>query len=590
LNSSKSEQQDAIRFKVGAQFLDVIKTSLTLNEKLIDDPITVTALLKQALERTEWKCSSAYHSTDIYPGTWDSTQTLSHNSLSLLGCWPEIWTEGTVIRCAFELNNWGCEFMTVVKKLVNPHNITIQSPKILKCIKRRTTPRYRLPHTAVLITRIKLPFSNQFIDTTPHNISTDGFSFELDKNIGPIPIGSYFKSVLVFGINSKDKNSFYHCAGILRSIISIHRQGKKHFQFGVEFKKLSNQQSLSLADSLTNEKFHNVKSGQGMKFEDLWSFFYSANFIYPKKEDSMQPIIDEVKTNISKLIQNRNSPILRTVVVKSSEKSLEAHQSLLHAYTQTWIIQHLSSIGLREGNANAVKNINLGALNTSTQFQKLRWLRTYYQPQKKSPDRMAGVFARRIDDPSLSILKTYAYLSSPCNNDYQENKLFSVRPITTDDFLIIEKYFISQNSHMEFLSEDGIVTELELQSIQREYQQHGLTRRRQIIIAESHGHACGVAFMEFSAFGLNLSEVTNRCTIHVWDKEPLALKALAEFARDRYRQLGYLFCIIMTKPKHAEGLAAAGFTYSRDYASWTLHHSLFPEYINYAEKIYDRHA
>jgi len=290
------------------------------------------------------------------------------------------------------------------------------------------------------------------------------------------------------------------------------------------------------------------------------------------------------------LLQDRESPIMRTVVVNSPESPVEAHVSLLRIYTETWIMQHLASIGMRNRNRNAVRDAYLGTVGVLNQLKDIRWMRAYFQPTKSFPDRIAGVFARRIGNRDLSNLNTYAYLSAPTHRfDIGELPL-PVRPATAEDLHLIESHFVSRDSRLEFMAEDGTADEMELASIGREYGRYRLHRRRRFFVAERNGNVCGAASMEFSSFGLNLSEVTNRCSIHVWDEEPRALIALAEQARSVYRDLGHPFCVVLTRPQFAPLLIRRGFNYSRDYACWTLRRDLFPEYADYIEKIFSTAA
>jgi hypothetical protein len=303
----------------------------------------------------------------------------------------------------------------------------------------------------------------------------------------------------------------------------------------------------------------------------------------------MRPILDEVQQNFSQLIQDKDSPILRTVIVNSKQDSVDAHMSLLLAYSHTWIMQHLASLGIHRNNKEAAKNVFLGTIITLSQLQDIHWMRAYFQPQKSSPDRLGGIFARRIEDKALSTLNVYAYLTST-KQEHSPNKNFEkIRESSREDFKKIKEYYISNNALSEFTAEDGTQNEMELNAIRKIYSHYGLNRHRQYLVNESKGRVTGFASLEFSSYGLNLSEVTNRCVIHSWEDEHDTIISLALSARSRYFELGYSFCIIMVKPEFAHKLTNSGFNYTRDYACWTLHRNLFPDYVDYIEKLFRTH-
>lgn len=568
-------------YKVGAQLINPTKDTSHDKTKLFDSPLTVSALLKQALSKADIQLNLIEQPNTYYQGTWKNN---SKDLLTLTGTWPDEWQIGTILCCTFELNNWDCEFHSVITAKSSRQDITLQMPTNIKCVQRPSLLRQQPQQPSTIQIQISIPYSNAAINIRPLEISIEGLSFQTDLITTPLPCGTLLNLILFFGTHHRAMS----CNALVRSSCIQRKNGLQINRYDLEFQNLSQQQLLN--NILINEKYDKVHNGQGMKLDKLWGFFHDSNFIYPKKEESMVDVIGDVKETFSKLIQAKNSPILKTIISNSEDSSIETHTSLLHAYSDTWYIQHLASTGVKNGNKLSVRDTYLGTIDTLINTDNAQWLRAYFQPQKKTPDTAVGIFARRTQDKNISTISNYAYLSSPCSHIGHHHHFLTIREAGNSDFQYIEKYFINNDILIEFRAEDGYLDELHLESMQKEYQSNNLHRRREVVIAEHNGTVCGFALLEFSSFGLNLSEVTNSCTIHTWDQEALAVTALASHARNRYRQQGHPFCIIMVKPKYAPLLTPLGFNYSRDYTCWTLHRNLFPEYADYIERLFNRKA
>ena len=584
------QQPIPISCRVGAQFLvGRNEPTVAYEETLVKDRIAKTAIIEQGLKSSSLHLTCLDKPDHAFQGGGHIEKNGPRKSLFLYGEWPHDWSAGTVIHGTVEIAEWGYTFLTGIQERLDPHTLRVQFPATIKGVKQRIVPRHRLTEHSGIDVEFCSPFTDQTVRGQPLDISTQGFSLDVDKNSGPMPSGTYLHSILIYGM---EENRAMPVSGYVRTVKSVCQQNVQAYRCGIEIEPTIEHDLLTTADAVTGLTYKGVNSGQGMPWKDLWAFFYDSKFLYPQKMDVLQPVLPQVQQTFATLVQDRTSPILRTLVVRSEDTAIEAHLSIVHAYTQTWIMQHLASLGVSKGNKYAVRNVYLGMVEVLSQLSNIRWLRAYFQPQKSFPDRIIGGFARRIQDRLRSNLTVYAYLTSSTDVltiNKENRKRLSVRAATAEDFHVLEHYFLSHGSLTEFLAEDGRANELELQSMHCEYQRCGLTRSRQVVVAEQHGHVCGVALMEFSSLGLNFSEITNRCTIHVWEQGHRATLSLAEYARGQYRQRGYLSCIVMVKPEWASVLTASGFTHARDYACWTLHRDLFPEYSRYIEKIFSTH-
>lgn len=575
-----------LRYRVGARFCAAPKHSSVLTQdKLLSTSIDVAAILQRGLQNGGVRLSHPYDTTLVHHGRSNAAHALPGVSFDLHGAWPDDWQAGTLLRGIVEAAGWGYEFLSTILAR-DEQTLTLRTPSAVKGWNRRYSQRHVPSGRSVLRIEFIEPFSCRRIQGQPYDLSTQGFSVALAEDAGPLPSGTRLGTVLLYGIDQR----VIRCSGVVRWAVRGHENGQIRLRCGIGLENLADNDRVRLANALLMDKINGVVSGQGMPAQELFGFFRAADFIYPAKAAALAPTLEEIETTYALLLRNPVSPLLRTLVIRAEDGSVEAHFSLLHAYSQTWMSQHLAAMGLERGKRDiVVRDINFGLAAAILQLEHFQWLRGYYQPQKSS-DLLVGTFMRRVMDRSKMAYTLYAYLTSSTRIHSEANDAIEVRPAGPADLGVLESYFSYRGILPELLAEDLTAEQMSLADIGRVYQDYGLTRYRQIVVAERRGRLCGVASMEFSSLGLNLSEATSRCTLHVWEEESEAAVRLAEYARTAYRKRGYPTCTLLVRPEQVAPLVAAGFTHIRDYISYTVAREMIPGLLDYGEKLFGQHG
>jgi hypothetical protein len=578
-----------LRYRIGARFLEEnhsgTETSLA-KESLLHEAIDVAAILQRGLQQGGVRLAYPYDTGLLYQGSSAVARPTPGDTFQLQGDWPADWQAGGLVRGIVESSGWGYEFLSTVVERNDAGTLTLRTPAAMKGLNRRHTLRHAPSDSAGLSIDFIEPFSCRNIKGRPDDLTPQGFSIAFPAQDGSLPPGTRLPTILLHGIDARP----IRFSGTVRWTHYWQEHNQRHLRCGIVIDNLADSDRLRLADALVSDKVSGVVSGQGMACGELFDFFRQSNFLYPKKEQALEPIWEDVQNTSALLIQNPVSPILRTLVIRSDDGTVDAHISLLRAYSQTWMSQHLTAMGIQKGNRYAGRDINIGVLNSTLQMEGFRWLRTFYQPQKSSPDLLLGNFVRRTMDRAKFGLNIYAFLTSNTCLRSELKQTYDIRQATPADLDMLERYFLHRDALPELLAEDVTADEMSLDGIGKEYQNYGLSRCREIVVAERQGRACGMALMEFSSSGINLSEIASRCTLHVWEEDESAAACLADYARTEYRKKSYALCTMLIRPELASCLVSIGFTHTRDYACSTVEREMIPEFIDYMEKMFGHHG
>jgi hypothetical protein len=266
-----------------------------------------------------------------------------------------------------------------------------------------------------------------------------------------------------------------------------------------------------------------------------------------------------------------NGRLLSTVVVRN-ETALEAHISMLRGYEHTCLVQHLAALPISVRDLDASARVSLALTYYGQLRQDIRWVKLFYRPNNAWPSRVFGGFARHLTDPRTSDLRVFHYLVATTDGPsptFRDG--ICVRDADEHDLPRIEDWFTSRSRTVEVIANDLKPADVLLGSVSRLYGSAGLYRRRQPMVVERDGRVTGFALLEMSSLGLNLSELTNAFTVHLFEADAQSHLALTASARQRYAELGRLQCIALAEGTDLSLFEAAGFVKVKDYACWTFH-------------------
>lgn len=314
-----------------------------------------------------------------------------------------------------------------------------------------------------------------------------------------------------------------------------------------------------------------LRVAHDVTFDDIWTLLLDSGFLYPEKVARLEPVLPSIQQTVRKLLL-ANGNLMATAVMRN-EKTLEAHMSILRWCEQTWIVQHLAALPMSARRLCASAQLTLGF----TQYGQLRpdivWSKMCFRPNNLWPARVFGGYAKRVTDPTTSDLRTFHYLVAP--TAMSSSKLpaeIEVRAGGQEDKVMIEDWFTARGRTVEVQANQLQASCNGLEKLSREYEQAGLLRRRESIIAERNGRVTGFALLEIASLGMNFSELTNSFTVHLMDDtDDETRRALAEAAKKRYAEFGRTQCIALEDGENLSAYEAAGFSKVKDYTCWTFH-------------------
>ncbi len=317
-----------------------------------------------------------------------------------------------------------------------------------------------------------------------------------------------------------------------------------------------------------------LRVAHDVTFDDIWTVLMDSGFLYPEKLARLEPVLPCIKQTMRKLLK-ANGNLMATAVMRN-EQTLEAHMNILRWCEQTWIVQHLAALPMSARRLCASAQLTMGF----TQYGQLRpdivWNKMYFRPNNLWPARVFGGYAKRVTDPTTSDLRTFHYLVASTAGDSPQSLKphtgIEVRQGGQEDKVMIEDWFTSRGRTVEVQANQLQASCNGLEKLSREYEQAGLLRRRESIIAERNGHVTGFALLEIASLGMNFSELTNSFTVHLMDDtDDETRRELAEAAKQRYAEYGRTQCIALEDAENLSAYEAAGFSKVKDYTCWTFH-------------------
>ncbi len=581
------------QYEIGVAFAEKLKHSTIQTERLICDAPHVDGLLRQASRNDRISLSTPFLPTDSMNRLTRRSQ-LDEASGSMLTDFDSSQATGTVLQGQFELGGWVYVFLTSVLECLtrgelsdgDPYRLRLAIPKVIKGVRNRTVARFSVPRAWDITARFRLPFSDEseFVHRRVLDVSAFGVSFALENPSDILPVGTHLAHITICNLD----NVSFTFNGIVKHIEDDILDGKNFLRCGVSFEQFDESDRLQLIDHILKKRSPLIDPTSVLLFDELWSFFQDSGFLYPKKKETLAPVAKEIRHSVSTLLNSPNS-LFKTLVVRKRDH-IDAHLSLLRVYSSTWICQHMAAARSNKLSLFSARDVNLSGIDFLN-LVEVQWLKAYFRPSNSWADRVFGSFARIAGRSSLSSYRELEYLS--CNLSAESKHTnhpngITVRGFQSADQTLVESYFLHSGLTTELYSDDLRDDKLRLDDLSAMYSQLGLTRRREILVVEQNGHPSGFALLEISSFGLNLSELTNQVTFHVWNKNPDVFQAIATAVRQRYASLGYQKVIALCKRDDLAMLQTAGFTRERTYACWTFHQSLLADYRNHITRLLGR--
>lgn len=507
------------------------------------------------------------------------TRQLYADPLALPGIAP-----GDAFLGGFEGWDHAYSFLTYVVGTGSPRGVELAWPPFLRRRARRTLRR---PRAALEGAEIALapPGSGLPLCKPLTSLTTRGASFEVDEEREVVRPGTPLGTVELRLPGSAP-------ISVAARVVALGPPHKRaSSRCGITFDRTDLQTQTRIADALLPLVVPGVRVAKELPFDALWTLLRESGFIYPAKAAQLEPILPQVEQTLSTLLRDPGA-VFRTLLHESGGQ-LQGHLSAVRAYRDTWLIQHLATRGEGAGRLTAARDLNLALSLYTEQVEAIRWIRVFFRPQKRWPDRTFGRFARLNVDRETCDLTTCGYfVAPPLTRRPVLPPGLTIEPGTREDEEVLTRHLSVTLPPMSLEAEDLRPGAFDLGEVSTQFAALGLERRRELWVARRRGRPVAFALLESSSPGLNFSELTSAVRLFTPRREDGdACRALARHARVRAHLQGRTRCIALDDGPMAANLEGAGFHHARDYACWTLHRSRFRRYHEFLRALYgsERH-
>ncbi|MGZ3404988.1 MAG: PilZ domain-containing protein, partial [Polyangia bacterium] len=448
--------------------------------------------------------------------------------------------EHDLVNGYFELAGRLYRFTTVV---IAAAPLTLKLPAVLEETLQRASARYRPASNEALVVEVRSPLTDAVALKTIVDLSAAGFSFSIDGARDLYPLG------LRLDVTLRLPDGPLACGAQVRTLV---REAGR-LRCGVELVGIDAPSRLRLANFVMRLRFPGVDDGAGLGCDALFDFLRETGFLTPAKEESLRPVVDEVRQSFEALYATPST--LFKAVVAREDGALVGHVSGVRAYRHTWMAQHLTA----RPTVHVGHLLNLGAAEYFCQNPDFEYFKIYFHADNKWPARVFGGFARMLRDPQQSELRIYRHLALRTDAPLPPAADgVDVLEASVDDLAAVERYFMQRERGLLLRADDLTRQTLQLSELNKRFGALGLYRRRRVLCAMRKNVCLGFALAELSSPGLNLSEALSAFQIFVTNE--------GQADADRVRRS--LLQAVLPIYRHAGRPIARGLIAADEIADW----------------------
>ena len=320
----------------------------------------------------------------------------------------------------------------------------------------------------------------------------------------------------------------------------------------------------------------------------LFSFFFTAGFVYPDKYVSMQPHKEQFKETYEKLYIE--SPAIARHFIHQDKGIIQGHVSMLRFYENTWIVHHHAAVGSNAAGIAVLNQIGRYINDYRCLYSShMDFLICYYQPNNRFPNRVFGGFNRSLDDLKGCSIDPFACLNFHFKGHIEPpdtNNRWKLGVTQPEDLLEVKSFY-------EYISGGLMINALDMEpdmvgtdSLNREYKRLGFKRERLLFSLKKEGELKAVIMATISDTGLNMSSLTNCLHVLVMGHEDLPFDELS----CQLSQLSQYYeedeiPVLLYPLSYAENRSIP---YKKVYNLWTLNTRYMEDYLEYMHNLVHR--
>ncbi len=332
--------------------------------------------------------------------------------------------------------------------------------------------------------------------------------------------------------------------------------------------------------------------------DTLWDFFFKSGFIYPKKYAFVQNNKGKIKAVYEKLYTQ--SPSIARHFVYQDKGHILGHMSMVRFFGNSWMIQHHAA----DKSANNKAGLKVLSqihhyLNDTYKIYSahLDLVFCYFRPENKFPLKVFGGAAQYMknlkgcssdNNAYFHCQKIFNYERELPENWNRVKKNWKLVNTSTEDLLELETFYEHVSGGL-MLNALGLEADmLDHDDVSNEFQSLGFKRERYLYSIKKDGKLKGVAVVNISDVGLNLSDLTNCINFIVVDPDGfpkeiffLVLSTLS-IKYEEHTEMP----VLLYPLSYAD---SEGIHYDKQYTLWGLNLQCFDEYLKFVSPLLRRY-
>jgi hypothetical protein len=384
--------------------------------------------------------------------------------------------------------------------------------------KEYRSERYELTPSPNIV--FQHPFTGKRVDLKVVDLSGSGFSVEEDVNDTALLPG-----LIIPELELNFAGSFR----IKCSVQVVFRKSmvtggdKKWNKCGLALLDMDIQDHLRLIALLHQTKNKNSYICNNIDLDALWDFFFETGFIYPDKYAAIQKNKKQIKETYAKLYTR--TPQIARHFIYQDKGVIHGHMAMLRFYNRAWMIHHHAARKSSLNKAGLIVLDQIGRMgNDSHRLRSLHmdYMICYYRPDNKFPSRVFGGAAKAIKDPKGCSVDGFAYfhVNRPASSP-ELPEGWKISETGVEDLRQLSDLYEYTSGGLMLDAIDLTPDKINCDSLSQDYQDAGLTRRRELFSLNKNGRLKAIFMVNHSDVGLNLSDITSCVKVFVIDSDDL---------------------------------------------------------------------
>ena len=358
--------------------------------------------------------------------------------------------------------------------------------------------------------------------------------------------------------------------------------------FGLCFLDMDLQEHTALLSLLQQVRDQRASLDGPVDNDELWSFFFEAGFVYPKKYLLLQNKKQDLK-QIYRRLYAEHAPISKHFLYRENG-AIWAHMSMLRFYNRAWLIHH-NAANNRQGKMGGVRVLDqisryVNEIHT-LDSSRMDYVFCYFRPENKFSERVFGGMATALKDPQKCSRDTFAYVLNEklvVANALPEE--WSLTPVSQEDLLEFW-YFYQAFSGGLLARAFDLHPRAELESgLVAEYQHMGFDRNTLLYALKFKGQLKVLILVSTSVPGLNMSDLTNCIKIFIMDRQDLNRRIFWSMVSEVESRIEDASLPVLVYPLHS--LQELSINYDKMYSLWIFNLQYLDAYFQYCENLFKK--